>query len=88
MIPCSTYLVQQGWFDIFFPTDFESLKKLYDHVMKGSGAESHVSTHRKFLECYSKCLKDTETKSGENPMLIFFENVKFFESSIGQEKLK
>ena len=32
MIACSTYLVQPGWFDIFFPTDFEQLKGVYLEV--------------------------------------------------------
>ncbi|KAJ3047899.1 hypothetical protein HK097_011068, partial [Rhizophlyctis rosea] len=32
MVPCSTYLVQPGWFDIFFPTDFEVMKAVYEVV--------------------------------------------------------
>lgn len=33
MIPCSTYMVQPGYFDIFFPTNFELLLDLYQVVM-------------------------------------------------------
>ncbi|EJU03655.1 DUF185-domain-containing protein [Dacryopinax primogenitus] len=33
MIPCTTYLVQPGYFDIFFPTNFERLGELYELVM-------------------------------------------------------
>lgn len=29
MIPCSTYLVQPGYFDIFFPTNFELFRDMY-----------------------------------------------------------
>lgn len=79
MIPCSTYLVQPGWFDIFFPTNFEELKKLYDHVMQNQ-KHSDVVTHREFLEKNSKCFDSIRTKSGDNPMLTFFENVNFFTS--------
>lgn len=35
MVTCSTYLVSQGWFDIFFPTDFRFLRDMYDKVMAG-----------------------------------------------------
>lgn len=33
MIPVSTYLVLQGFFDIFFPTNFEHLRKMYKAVL-------------------------------------------------------
>ena len=29
-VPCSTLLVKQGFFDIFFPTDFERLRDMYE----------------------------------------------------------
>ncbi|BGP25613.1 S-adenosyl-L-methionine-dependent methyltransferase [Rhodotorula toruloides] len=32
-VPCTTYLVQPGFFDIFFPTDFDTLRELYGLVM-------------------------------------------------------
>ncbi|KAK7056279.1 hypothetical protein VNI00_002832 [Paramarasmius palmivorus] len=32
-IPCETLLVHQGSFDIFFPTDFERLRDMYEHVL-------------------------------------------------------
>jgi hypothetical protein len=34
-VTCSTYLVSQGWFDIFFPTDFRFLRDMYEFVMAG-----------------------------------------------------
>ena len=38
-VACSTYLVSQGWFDIFFPTDFRFLRDMYDSVMAGDDGE-------------------------------------------------
>ncbi|KAJ2574989.1 hypothetical protein GGH95_003823, partial [Coemansia sp. RSA 1836] len=85
MVPCETYLVQPGWFDIFFPTDFELLRRIYDaecrppHQHKGTTGEragSRVCTQREFaLE--NAALAQTRTRSGENPMLDFYENNKF-----------
>ncbi|TFK26216.1 DUF185-domain-containing protein [Coprinopsis marcescibilis] len=31
-IPCSTLLVKQGYFDIFFPTNFEHLRDMYEYL--------------------------------------------------------
>lgn len=36
MIPVTTYLVLQGFFDIFFPTNFDHLKKTYKAVLNNS----------------------------------------------------
>ncbi|KAH7105997.1 DUF185-domain-containing protein [Auriculariales sp. MPI-PUGE-AT-0066] len=33
MVPVTTYLVTPGYFDIFFPTDFELLRDVYEAVM-------------------------------------------------------
>jgi hypothetical protein len=32
-VPCSTLLVAQGYFDIFFPTDFARLRDMYEHIL-------------------------------------------------------
>ena len=32
-VPCTTLLVKQGYFDIFFPTDFERLRDMYEHLL-------------------------------------------------------
>ncbi|KZT67369.1 DUF185-domain-containing protein [Daedalea quercina L-15889] len=32
-VPCTTFLVKQGYFDIFFPTDFEHLRDMYEHIL-------------------------------------------------------
>lgn len=46
MVPVTTYLVLQGYFDIFFPTNFEHLKKMYRTVMGGrEGRGDFFSSH-------------------------------------------
>lgn len=32
-VPCQTLLVKQGYFDIFFPTNFEKLKDMYESII-------------------------------------------------------
>lgn len=32
-VPCTTLLVKQGFFDIFFPTDFSRLRDMYEHML-------------------------------------------------------
>ncbi|KZT43225.1 DUF185-domain-containing protein [Sistotremastrum suecicum HHB10207 ss-3] len=129
VVPCSTLFVKQGYFDIFFPTDFELLRDLYelimsrpisttetdlaalasrtsplmtstssielgaryffsrgrrmpvDGVISASGLpvgqrKSNVFTHKEFLQTYAQ-LDATRTRSGENPMLDYYTNVKF-----------
>ncbi|KAJ2687291.1 hypothetical protein IWW39_003040 [Coemansia spiralis] len=78
MVPCETYLVQPGWFDIFFPTDFELLRRIYDVECRPQGVEpmSRVCTQRAFA-MENAALAQTRTRSGENPMLDFYENNKF-----------
>ena len=79
MVPCSTYMVHPGWFDIFFPTNFELLKDIYQLVCRSGHAESEkikVLQQKEFLKRYAD-LARTQTKSSENPMLMYYENVKF-----------
>ena len=79
MIPCSTYMVSKGWFDIFFPTQFELMQEMYALITASSKQKRHtvVQTHREFLEKYGN-VQATCTKSGENPMLENYQNMKFF----------
>ncbi|KAJ7717114.1 DUF185-domain-containing protein [Mycena maculata] len=124
-VPVTTVLVAHGYFDIFFPTDFERLRDMYEYtlaepaaaagarptpltgragplalgadyfssyhpsnrrrpvdgVLSASGLpvgerKSSVFTHAQFLSTYAD-LHRTRLKSGENPMLEFYQNVKF-----------
>ncbi|KAJ3154653.1 hypothetical protein HDU89_007892 [Geranomyces variabilis] len=79
MIPCSTYLVQPGWFDIFFPTDFELMRDMYNLTCGADGQKGKVLTQQEFLIANAN-LEGTRTKSGENPMLSFYQNFKFLVS--------
>ncbi|KAI8913925.1 S-adenosyl-L-methionine-dependent methyltransferase [Powellomyces hirtus] len=79
MIPCSTYLVQPGWFDIFFPTNFELMRDIYNIACGETGHSGQVMTQQEFLQKNAN-LAGTRTKSGENPMLTFYQNFKFLVS--------
>ena len=79
MVSVTSLLVQPGWFDIFFPTDFKEMESIYSKVTKGKQVE--VMCQRKFLERYSRDLKETRTLWGENPMLSFYDNFKFMVSN-------
>ena len=78
MIPCQTFLVKPGLFDIFFPTNFELLRDIYGVI---SGKESTIHSNRSFLQRYGD-VKATTTKSGENPMLDYYENASFITTKL------
>ncbi|KAH9849954.1 DUF185-domain-containing protein [Lenzites betulinus] len=129
-VPCTTLLVKQGFFDIFFPTHFENLRDMYEHILaqplppadvdaqgprvtplgmtasplaagnsffssfhpknrrppvdgiaSSSGLpvgerKSAVYAHAEFMRTYAD-LGRTRLRSGENPLLDTYENVKF-----------
>lgn len=129
-VPCSTLFVRQGYFDIFFPTNFENLRDMYEHILaqplsmadvvqeaaprltplsttasplaegnsffssyqpktrrppmdgvaSSSGLpvgerKSQVYTHQEFMETYAD-VRQTRLRSGENPLLDTYKNVK------------
>ncbi|KAI0730714.1 DUF185-domain-containing protein [Earliella scabrosa] len=130
MVPCETLFVRQGYFDIFFPTNFENLRDMYEHILaqplpvtdamreaprfsplnmtasplaegnsffssyhpktrrppvdgvtSSSGLpvgerKSQVYTHAEFMETYAD-VQRTRLRSGENPLLDTYKNVKF-----------
>ncbi|KAI0773301.1 DUF185-domain-containing protein [Trametes elegans] len=126
-VPCTTLFVKQGYFDIFFPTNFENLRDMYEHILaqplptrndglrvtplgttasplaegnsffssyhpssrrppvdgitSSSGLpvgerKSAVYSHAEFMRTYAD-LNATRLRSGENPLLETYENVKF-----------
>ncbi|KAJ3070158.1 hypothetical protein HDU98_006818 [Podochytrium sp. JEL0797] len=77
MVACSTYLVQQGFFDVFFPTDFEAMRELYCAVGEGRKGDVRVVTQREFLEENAVGVEACTTRSGEVPMLEYYQNFKF-----------
>lgn len=66
-VAVSTYLVNPGQFDIFFPTDFKLLQDLI-------GGE--VISHSKFMKENGDLTK-SKMKNGENAMEMLYENVSF-----------
>ncbi|WVR05785.1 hypothetical protein IAU60_002810 [Kwoniella sp. DSM 27419] len=46
MIPCETFLVKQGYFDIFFPTDFTLLRNIYSVIMNSPSQSSSTTPAR------------------------------------------
>jgi Putative S-adenosyl-L-methionine-dependent methyltransferase len=77
MVPCTTYLVRQGYFDIFFPTDFEELRRMYEALCPSyfGRRQTKVLSHRRFVEKWGD-LEGTSTKNGDNPMRDYYQNVK------------
>lgn len=69
-VTVSTPFVHQGYFDIFFPTDFNVVEDIYRAI---TGKLTLVSSHADFMERWAY-LEDTETRSGENPLLTWYRN--------------
>lgn len=76
MITVSTYMALQGFFDILFPTDFDLAAQLYRKV---TGKEIRTCSHQEFMENWAETEK-TATKTGENPLLSFYQNAAFMHS--------
>lgn len=62
--------VQQGYFDIFFPTQFDVIEDIYRAI---TGKLTQVASHEDFMRRWAY-LEDTETRSGENPLLSWYKN--------------
>jgi SAM-dependent MidA family methyltransferase len=77
MVNTDSYMVEQGYFDIMFPTDFKSINEMYKQV---TGKNSSTCSHADFLRQWAE-IEKTKTKSGENPMLELYSNADFIYSS-------
>lgn len=62
--------VHQGYFDILFPTDFRVTEAIYRAI---TGKLTRVMSHGDFMRCWAN-IEDTETRSGENPLLSHYQN--------------
>jgi len=69
-VPVSTPLVQQGYFDILFPTNFAVIEDVYRAM---TGKLSRVSSHQDFLRRWSD-VEESQTRDGESPMLSWYKN--------------
>lgn len=70
MVPVSTPLVQQGYFDILFPTNFKITEALYQAI---TGKLTRTVSHEDFMGRWAY-VELTETRSGENPLLSWYKN--------------
>ncbi|TGZ84770.1 COG1565 domain protein [Ascodesmis nigricans] len=75
-VPVTTPFVQQGYFDILFPTDFDVINDLYKAL---TGKLTRVMKHDDFMERWAY-LEQTQTRSGENPLLTWYKNVSMLSS--------
>lgn len=69
-VQVTTPFVHQGYFDIFFPTDFAMMEDIYRAI---TGKLTRVSSHKAFLESWT-LVNETEVRNGENPMLAWYAN--------------
>ncbi|MCJ1341549.1 hypothetical protein MMC09_006845 [Bachmanniomyces sp. S44760] len=70
VVPVSTPLVQQGYFDILFPTDFNVIEEIYRAI---TGKLTRVLSHEEFQRRWAY-VEDTQTRNGENPLLSWYKN--------------
>ncbi|KAK6001308.1 hypothetical protein QM012_002639 [Aureobasidium pullulans] len=70
MVPVTTPLVHQGFFDILFPTDFAVNEAIYRAI---TGKLSRVMKHEDFFKRWAY-VEDTQTRNGENPLLSWYKN--------------
>ncbi|KAH8158288.1 hypothetical protein CIB48_g9957 [Xylaria polymorpha] len=70
MVPVSTPLVHQGYFDILFPTDFRIMEAVYGAI---TGKLTRVMSHEDFMRSWAY-VEETQTQSGENPLLSWYKN--------------
>ncbi|MCJ1270717.1 hypothetical protein MMC22_010614 [Lobaria immixta] len=70
VVPVRTPLVQQGYFDILFPTNFAVMEDIYRAL---TGNLTRVLSHEDFLRRWA-FVEDTEARNGENPLLTWYAN--------------
>ncbi|EIE25916.1 DUF185-domain-containing protein [Coccomyxa subellipsoidea C-169] len=78
----STYLMEPGSADIFFPTDFYMLERMYGVLAKqglasAGGISTAVMKSEAFMKRYAS-IADTTTSNGYNPLLQDYSNTSFF----------
>ncbi|KAI5846934.1 S-adenosyl-L-methionine-dependent methyltransferase [Tricharina praecox] len=75
-IAVTTPFVQQGYFDILFPTDFDVMDDMYKAL---TGKLTRVMKHEDFMSRWAY-LEETQTNCGENPLLGWYKNVSMLSS--------
>ncbi|KAG5340289.1 hypothetical protein C0989_002305 [Termitomyces sp. Mn162] len=62
-VPCTTLLVRQGYFDIFFPTNFEHLRDMYEHIVSH---KHHPSSSKSGMRSTPLMTTSTSISLGED----------------------
>ncbi|MCJ1373057.1 hypothetical protein MMC20_004283 [Loxospora ochrophaea] len=70
VVPVTTPFVQQGYFDILFPTDFAVMEDMYRVLTRKL---TRVMSQEDFLKRWA-FVDETRTRSGENPLLSWYRN--------------
>ena len=70
VVPVTTPLVQQGYFDILFPTNFTMMEDIYGAI---TGRQTKMYSQEDFLRQWAY-VEDTRTQNGENPLLSWYKN--------------
>lgn len=73
--------VQQGYFDILFPTDFDVIELIYRAM---TGKWTGVLSHEEFLRRWAY-VENTETRSGDNPLLTWYKNASVMTTLAGSD---
>lgn len=58
LVPCATYQMAPGWFDVLFPTNFEQTRQLYLQVCRSNEKNVKILRYSDFLERYGDIEKD------------------------------
>ena len=70
--------MRQGYFDIFFPTDFAIMEDIYRAV---TGRLTDVQSHEDFMKGWAH-VDGAMTKNGENPLLSFYKKRERHDDSV------
>ena len=62
--------VHQGYFDILFPTDFNSTERIYQAL---TGRFTRSSSHADFMGHWAD-IDQTTCMNGDNPLLSWYQN--------------
>lgn len=81
MMPCDSYLMPPGWFDVIFPTNFDLLKDMYLYTCRATkaGNEKKIKAiqYDDFMERYGEVEK-SRNKKGAPMRFMHQPNVKVF----------
>jgi hypothetical protein len=66
MVPCGNIFVQQGWFDIMFPTDFVTLREMYEFLLSQAGPDADQQDELSYARVSPLSLSTSPLSLGAN----------------------